>query len=176
MCNPIDTRTPRMSADHCSDECPMARRMFLKDVSVFTAALIAAGLAPRHAMAAASPIAALSRERAEVRYPIPPKDGVQFDDKNEVIIVRNAGKVYAFALSCPHQNTALKEDPAGTGFYCTKHESRYRFDGQFVSGRATRNMDRLPIRRDGNTVVVDVDKWYESDSEPTQWASAVVTL
>ncbi|MBW7932630.1 MAG: Rieske (2Fe-2S) protein [Gemmatimonadaceae bacterium] len=166
-----------MSANDCSGDCPIARRVFLKDVSVFTAALVAAGLAPRGAMAAATPVAALSRERTEVRYPIPPKDGVQFDDKNEVIIVRNAGKVYAFALSCPHQNTALKLDPAGTGgFYCTKHESRYRPTGEFISGRATRNMDRLVIRRDGNAVVVDVDKWFESDSEPAQWAAAVVTL
>ncbi len=119
---------------------------------------------------------AVSREKSDVKYPIPATDGVQFDDKNEVILVRFQGHVYAFALSCPHQNTALKKDPAGGGFYCTKHESRYRFDGQFISGRATRNMDRLVIRRDGNAVVVNVDKWYESDSEPTQWASAQVTL
>jgi nitrite reductase/ring-hydroxylating ferredoxin subunit len=166
-----------MSFHDCSGECPIARRVFLKDVSIFTAALVAAGLAPRGAMAAASPIRALSREAAEVRYPIPAKDGVQFDDKNEVILVRNAGKVYAFALSCPHQSTALKLDPAGTGgFYCTKHESRYRPTGEFISGRATRNMDRLVIRRDGNNVVVDVDKWYESDSEAAQWAAAVITL
>jgi nitrite reductase/ring-hydroxylating ferredoxin subunit len=165
-----------MSSHDCSGDCPIARRVFLKDVSLFTAALVAAGLAPRGAMAA-SPIRALSREAAEVRYPIPAKDGVQFDDKNEVIVVRNAGKVYAFALSCPHQSTALKLDPAGTGgFYCTKHESRYRPTGEFISGRATRNMDRLVIRRDGNNVVVDVDKWYESDSEPAQWAAAVITL
>ncbi len=166
-----------MSANDCTGDCPIARRVFLKDVSVFTAALVAAGLAPRDAMAAVRPIRALSRVATEVRYPIPAKDGVRFDDENEVILVRYAGKVYAFALSCPHQNTALKLDPAGTGgFYCTKHESRYKPTGEFISGRATRNMDRLVIRRDGNNVVVDVDKWYESDSEPTQWAAAVVIL
>ena len=164
-----------MSAHDCSDDCPVARRVFLKDVSLFAAALVAAGLAPR-AMAAATPVRALSRVKGEVKYPIPAADGVQFDDKNEVILVRYQGHVYAFALSCPHQNTALKKDPAGTGFYCTKHESRYKFDGQFVSGRATRNMDRLVIRRDGNNVVVNVDRWYESDSEPTQWAGAQITL
>jgi len=164
-----------MSAHDCSGECPIARRVFLKDVSMFAAALVAAGLAPRGAVAA-TPLRALSRDRVEVKYPIPPADGVQFDDKNEVILVRYQGHVYAFALSCPHQNTALKKDPSGSGFYCTKHESRYKFDGQFISGRATRNMDRLVIRREGNAVVVDVDKWYESDSEPTQWANAQVTL
>ncbi len=165
-----------MSSHDCAGDCPVARRTFLKDVSIFTAALVAAGLAPRGALAAPSPIRALSRVAADVRYPIPAKDGVQFDDKNEVILVRNAGHVYAFALSCPHQNTALKADPAGGGFWCSKHESRYKFDGQFISGRATRNMDRLVIRRDGASVVVNVDKWYESDSEPTQWAGAQVTV
>jgi Rieske Fe-S protein len=164
-----------MSDHDCSGECPIARRVFLKDVSVFAAALVAAGLAPS-ALSAATPVTALSRVKGEVKYPIPAADGVQFDDKNEVILVRYTGHVYAFALSCPHQNTALKKDPSGTGFYCTKHESRYKFDGQFISGRATRNMDRLVIRRDGNTVVVNVDKWYESDSEPTQWAGAQITL
>lgn len=164
-----------MSAHDCSGECPIARRVFLKDVSIFAAALVAAGLAPRGA-GAATPLRALSRDRAEAKYPIPAVDGVQFDDKNEVILVRYQGHVYAFALSCPHQNTALKKDPDGSGFYCTKHESRYKFDGQFISGRATRNMDRLVIRRDGSNAVVNVDKWYESDSEPTQWASAQITL
>jgi len=166
-----------MSDHDCSGDCPVARRVFLKDVSVFAAALVAAGMLPRVAAAAPRPIRALSRDRAEVRYPIPAKDGVHFDDANEVILVRNAGHVFAFALSCPHQNTALKLDPEGSGgFYCTKHESRYKPSGEFISGRATRNMDRLQIRRDGGSVVVNVDKWFESDAEPTQWASAMVTV
>jgi nitrite reductase/ring-hydroxylating ferredoxin subunit len=163
-----------MSSHDCAGECPVARRVFLKDVSIFAAALVTAGLAPRGV--AALPIRALSRVHAEVRYPIPAVDGVRFDDQNEVIVVRSQGHVYAFALSCPHQNTALKSDPAGTGFWCSKHESRYRFDGTFISGRATRNMDRLVIRRDGNAVVVNVDKWFESDSEPAAWAAATVTV
>ncbi len=165
-----------MSSHDCSGDCPIARRAFLKDVSLFAGAMVASGLLPRGALAAPSPIAALSRDRAEVKYPIPAQDGVHFDDKNEVILVRNAGHVFAFALSCPHQNTALKTDPAGGGFWCSKHESRYKFDGEFISGRATRNMDRLAIRRDGTNVVVDVDKWFESDSQPTQWAGAVINV
>ena len=166
-----------MSSDDCTGDCPLARRAFLKDVSLFAAALAAAGLAPRGALAMPQPIRALSRERAEVRYPIPAKDGVRFDDENEVILVRFGGRVYAFLLSCPHQNTALKLDPAGSGgFYCTKHESRYKPNGEFISGRATRNMDRFAIRRDGAAVAVNLDVYYESDSEPTPWASAVITV
>ncbi len=165
-----------MSANDCAGDCIVARRTFLKDVSIFAAALVTAGLAPRAAAGAPSPIRALARTLTDVRYPIPSKDGVRFDDENEVILVRFTGHVYAFALSCPHQNTALKTDPAGDGFRCTKHESRYKFDGQYISGRATRNMDRFAIRREGGVVVVDVAKYYESDSEPTQWAGAVITV
>lgn len=159
----------------CADDCLLARRMFLRDVTLLAAGLVAAGLAPRGAAAMPTPVAALLRAGTDVRYPIPDKDSVQFDKANEVILVRNAGKVYAFALSCPHQNTALSVDPSGVGFQCSKHHSKYKPDGTYIEGRATRNMDRLVIRRDGGAVVVDVAKWYESDSEPAQWAGAFVT-
>jgi nitrite reductase/ring-hydroxylating ferredoxin subunit len=160
----------------CAADCVLARRIFLRDMAFMAAGLVAAGLAPRGAGAMPTPVLALLRTKNEVRYPIPAKDGVQFDKANEVILVRYVGKVYAFALSCPHQNTALGLDPSGVGFQCSKHHSKYKPDGTFIEGRATRNMDRLVIRKDGNAVVVDVAKWFESDSEPTQWAGAVVTL
>lgn len=165
-----------MNSKDCAGDCIVARRAFLKDVSLFAAALVTAGFAPRLAAAAPRPMTALSRVGGDVRYPLPAKDGVEFDSANEVILVRNAGKVYAFVLSCPHQNTALRLDASGTGFQCPKHKSKYKPDGEFISGRATRNMDRYAVRRDGAVVVVDVAKYYESDSEPTQWAGAVVTV
>ena len=164
------------SDSDCAGDCVLARRIFLRDVTLMAAGLVAAGLAPRGAAAMPSPVLALLRAGNEVRYPIPAKDGVQFDKANEVILVRYAAKVYAFALSCPHQNTALSVDPSGVGFQCSKHHSKYKPDGTFIEGRATRSMDRLVIRKDGNAVVVDVAKWFESDSEPTQWAGAAVTL
>ena len=37
-------------------------------------------------------------------------------------------------------------------------------------------MDRFAVRRDGATVVVDVDKMYRSDSNDAEWEAAVVTL
>ncbi len=166
----------KQTTDDCAGDCLLARRIFLRDVTVLAAGLVAAGLAPRGAAAMPAPVQALLRAGTDVRYPIPAKDGVSFDKANEVILVRYTGKVYAFALSCPHQNTALSVDPSGVGFQCSKHHSKYTSDGTFIEGRATRNMDRLVIRRDGNVVVVDVAKWYESDSEPTEWAGAVVTL
>ncbi|MEK6611762.1 MAG: Rieske (2Fe-2S) protein [Gemmatimonadota bacterium] len=160
----------------CADDCIVARRAFLKDVTMFAAALVAAGFAPRLASAAPRPVRALSRAANEVRYPIPAADGVEFDKENEVILVRTAGRVYAFALACPHQNTALRLEPSKQGFQCSRHHSKYKLDGAYISGRATRSMDRYAIRREGTVLVVNVALYYESDSEPTQWAGAVVTV
>ncbi len=164
------------NAPGCADDCIVARRAFLRDVTMFAAALAAAGFAPGVASAAARPVRALSRAANEVRYPIPGRDGVEFDDKNEVILVRTAGRVYAFALACPHQNTALRLVPSKLGFQCPKHHSKYQLDGEYISGRATRGMDRYAIRREGAVVVVNVALYYESDSEPAQWAGAAITV
>jgi len=117
-----------------------------------------------------------SGPRGEVSYPIPTTDGVTIDKSNQVILVRHDGMIYAFALSCPHQNTALRWQASEGRFQCPKHKSRYGPDGEFLSGRATRNMDRLPIRRAGATVVVNVDAVFESDHDPKAWADAEVHL
>jgi len=49
-----------------------------------------------------------------------------------------------------------------------------RPDGTFIDGRATRNMDRLAIRRAGAELVVDVDTLYQADDNPKEWAAAFV--
>jgi Rieske Fe-S protein len=91
-----------------------------------------------------------------------------------VIVARAAGRVYAFALSCPHQNTALRWNDADHEFQCPKHKSHYRADGTYIEGRATRDMDRLALRREGAVLVVDVDTLYQADLNPKEWAAAVV--
>jgi nitrite reductase/ring-hydroxylating ferredoxin subunit len=174
--NPTD-RASRLSrccdsgtseGDPC-DGClsPGGRRQFLRDVASLVAA---AGTLP---LLVGTALAANGDERT---YPIPSVDGATIDRENEVIVVRYQGKVYAFALSCPHQNTALRWMPKDGRFFCTKHESQYRPDGQFITGRATRNMDRFDIRREGNTVKVNLAKWFQSDTENSKWLSAEVTL
>jgi nitrite reductase/ring-hydroxylating ferredoxin subunit len=114
---------------------------------------------------------------AETRtYPIPAADGARIDRDAEVILVRWRGAVYAFALACPHQNTVLRWQPAESRFQCPKHKSKYRPDGSFIEGRATRGMDRYAIRREGGTVVVDLRTLHEQDEDAAGWAAAVVRL
>lgn len=112
----------------------------------------------------------------EQKYPFPAADSVTIDRKQQVIIVRTHGYVYAFNLSCPHENTALKWLPKDNRFQCPKHESKYQPNGTFMSGRATRNMDRLSIRREGNDLFVDLSHIIKSDTNPTGWAAATIPV
>lgn len=113
---------------------------------------------------------------AEIRYPVPPTDSVNVDRTAQVIVARSQGHLYVFALSCPHQNNAVKWVPKDHRFQCTKHDSRYQPDGVHTSGRATRNMDRYAIRRDGDAVVVDLHRWFQSDKDPAGWAAAALAV
>jgi Rieske Fe-S protein len=142
-----------------------SRRDFLKQA----AALLAGALT----VAAGSP---LSASGAELTYPLPAADGATVDRDNGVIIVRYQGKVFAFNLSCPHENAAVRWKAAVNRFECSRHDSKYEPNGTYTSGRATRNMDRFPLKRSGDTVVVDVSKLIQSDTNKAQWEGAAVLL
>ena len=166
------------AADDCR-ECPLHdRRAFLRDATLGIAALLTV-LGRSRLEAAALPVrfgAALHARGDERTYPIPPADGATIDKDAQVILVRFEGHVYAFSLSCPHQNTALRWLPEDHRFQCPKHKSKYQPDGQFISGRATRGMDRFGIRRAGDTVVVDLDVLHKQDTDAAGWSAALVTL
>jgi len=112
----------------------------------------------------------------ERRYPLPDVDGVTIDQPSAVMLVRYQGKVMALALACPHQRAAVRWLPNEQRFQCSKHDSKYQPNGTYTSGRATRNLDRFPIHRDGQSVVIDVSRIYKSDQDGAGWASAAVIL
>jgi Rieske Fe-S protein len=150
-------------------ECGLAgRREFLRDATWWLAAAMVAPLPIRFAQ----PLRARGTERT---YPIPDGDGATIDRDNQVLVVRYQGKAYVFNLSCPHQNTALRWHPDDGQFQCPKHHSRYRPDGVFISGRATRSMDRFAVRRDGANIVVDLDRLFRQDQNASDWDAAFVT-
>jgi nitrite reductase/ring-hydroxylating ferredoxin subunit len=167
-----------ISKDGCGECETSGRRDFLLDALRASAAAMAAiGLSPAgaHAMPLRW-ISALASASEEKSYPIPAADGVQIDKENEVILSRVGKQVYAFALACPHQNTALRWDSEGNRFQCPKHKSRYRADGSFIEGRATRSMDRYAVKLAEGQIVVDIDKVFQEDMEKPAWQQAVVTL
>ena len=140
-----------------------------RDFLTRAAALVSGGLA----VTLGRPLGASG---ADLTYPVPAADGATVDRDDGVIIVRSQGKVFAFNLSCPHENAAVRWKPAVNRFECSRHDSRYDPGGVYTSGRATRNMDRFAVKRSGDTVVVDVSRLIQSDTQKAQWESAAITL
>jgi nitrite reductase/ring-hydroxylating ferredoxin subunit len=177
------TSTEHDLSDNCAErDCflPTSRRRFLRDSFLAVAgAMVAVGMSSTAALALPLELTEARRASGSVRsYGVPATDGAQIDKDNEVILVRWQNAVYAFALSCPHQNTALKWDDRDHAFQCPKHHSRFDASGAYVagSGRATRNMDRYAIQQQGSGVTVDLDKLYQEDTDTAQWNAAVIRL
>ena len=173
------TNSKPSAPDHGCAGCTIgSRREFLLDaLRASAAALVAIGMAPNGAEAMPLRwISALASRGEEKTYPIPATDGVQIDKDNEVILARSGKSVYAFALACPHQNTALRWDAGNNRFQCPKHKSKYTPSGSFISGRATRGMDRFAIQRSGASVIVDADRMFEEDENESQWKAAFVKV
>jgi len=154
----------------------VSRRQFFK--TGIQAAALAAVASAFPGSAGAAPIRWIDARRAGplLHYSVPDGDGVEVDRDNEVILARSGASVMAFALSCPHQRSLLRWREGDQKFQCTKHHSEYSPTGVYRKGRATRNMDRLAIRLEGEEIVVDPSTVYLSDEDPQGWASALVTL
>jgi len=151
------------------------RRLFLK--RAFGCAAAVAGLmVGTGALPMLGETGALSANDGERRYPIPASDGVAIDRSASVMLGRYQGKVFALSMACPHQNAAVRWLAQEQRFQCTKHDSKYQPSGTYTSGRATRNLDRFPIRRDGDAVVVNVTQVFKSDEDAAGWTSAAVAL
>jgi hypothetical protein len=142
-----------MHRDVCG-ECTLlhSRRDFVRTIGAAVATALAASGAARDAgaMLPVSTVDALHVANTTFTYPLPPADGTQI--------------------------TALRWNEGQHRFKCPKHNSRYEPDGTFVDGRATRGMDRFAVRRDGNTIVVDVEKMFKQDADPAGWAAATIHL
>jgi nitrite reductase/ring-hydroxylating ferredoxin subunit len=154
-----------------------SRREFLRESAAVLAGIVAGLGLPARAHALAVRLTTPTRvNEMEAAYPLPDADGVTIDKEQEVILVRWASAIYAFRLSCPHQKTALKWKEKDSRFQCPKHKSKYQPDGTFISGRATRGMDRYGVRRRKGEIVVDVSKVYLQDKDEAGWRAAVVKL
>ncbi len=161
------------------DVCPDAqasRRAFLQSTGCFGIAVALLGLSADEARALPVFLTEGAQAGGERRYPIPATDSVNVDHAAQLILVRLAGHLYVFALSCPHENNAVKWLPKDHRFQCTKHDSQYQPNGVHTSGRATRNLDRYIIRRDGDSIVVDLHRWVQSDKDPAGWAAASIAV
>lgn len=147
----------------------MARREFVRDAVAGALALLPVAGLPVSLVRGVG-------TREEKAYPFPAADGVAIDRTESVIIARFDGKIFAFSLACPHQNTAIRWDDGRRRFQCPKHKSRYRTDGTFIEGRATRGLDRFAIRRSESSLLVNLDALYREDEDAARWATAFIQL
>lgn len=171
-------KTDSVSRTAATCDHGVSRRVFLDTTAGGCALAIVAALGLESTDALALPILLTSGQQNgdELRYPIPTSDSVNIDRTAQVIVVRAQGRVVVFNLSCPHQNAAVKWLPADNRFQCTKHNSKYTPDGVYIAGRATRNLDRFVLRRDGGFVVAELNHMIQSDKDPAGWAAAAITV
>jgi Rieske Fe-S protein len=164
------------------DACAMCvagtRRDFLREAAgLLGGALVGLGLSPERAhsfpLKTATPLDAAGDE---ITLAVPAQDGATVYKEHGLILARHSGAVYAFSLACPHQRAAIQWLGQRGRFQCTKHKSKYRPDGVYISGRATRSMDRFAIRREKLHLVVDLSQRLREDEDQTAWAAAVVWL
>src|SRR5512144_2948768 len=104
----------------CFEEKP-TRRSFLAGVScALAAALVASGVTSASTLPVRETTSS-GGQGTERSYPIPSGDAVDIDQENDIIIVRQANHIYAYSLSCPHENTALRWRAGDLRFQCPRH-------------------------------------------------------
>lgn len=162
-------------SNHKCLDADCGRRDFLRAGGCFAVALAAAGLP---SSLAGLPVLETTGAGAanDKRYALPASDSVNIDHGTQVILVRFQNSVFAFSLACPHEHAAVKWLNKDKRFQCSKHDSQYTPNGTYTSGHATRNLDRFAIRREDASIFVDLHRWFESDKNPSGWASAMVQL
>jgi nitrite reductase/ring-hydroxylating ferredoxin subunit len=164
-------------ADQQEQSAAPSRRGFLQSAGgCFVLAIAALGFPSGSAAALPVETTTGSQTGSDRRYPIPAADSVNVDREVQTIVVRHQGHVYVFALTCPHQNAAVKWLPKDHRFQCTKHDSEYQPDGTHTAGRATRNLDRFAVRREGDVVVADLNRLFQSDKDAALWAAAAIAV
>jgi len=173
-----DARARQPAAACAGCEGALSRRRVLGGVSAAVVAAMA-GVELWPGTAAALPLLEAGGTQtgpSEYSYPLPAADGVTIDRDAQLILVRFQQRVYVFNLACPHENTALRWKARDGRFQCPRHESQYQPDGSFISGRATRNMDRFALVRAGDSLRVSIDRLLRSDQQPAEWAAASLSL
>ena len=178
MSSDANREAPQHAGDcgSCAIAEAVERRDFLRRMVAGGMAALAGAALPERANALRISFGRGEGTGPEKAYVIPSADGVVIDRGESVIIARFDQRAYAFSLACPHQNTALRWEDRNNRFQCPKHKSRYRPDGTFIEGRATRGLDRFAVRREADRLMVNLDLLYREDENASEWARAFVSL
>lgn len=170
--------TARREESHTSGSCFffVDRRAFLRATALGVLGALAGEAALPTLARAVGTTTPTRSGKLELRYKLPPSDGVEVDEGNDVILVRWQGRAYAFSVKCPHKGARLEWRAEENRVYCPKHKARFHANGAHASGRRSRDLDRFDIRLEGNALVIRRDVLRRADTDPSGWAAAVVTL
>ncbi len=168
---------PEESCQSAASECEAlnGRRDFIRAGLMAVGALATLGVTPDQLSALEARFATGQLVGDELRFPLPAADGATIDEANKVIIARVAGVAMAFVLECPHRGEDVEWQANRNRFYCPKHRSTFEPNGALIRGKAERGLDRYPVRREGEELVVDTSRKLRSTNE-TDWTAAQVTL
>jgi nitrite reductase/ring-hydroxylating ferredoxin subunit len=150
-----------VSSDNPCGGCGVTRRDFLHQLGAGAALAVI-------------PLPLLATAGSERSYPVPTADGVHVDSDGMVIVARWDGQVAAMSLACTHQRTPLRWRETDGQFLCPKHESRFAVDGTLIRGRAERSLDRHPVRREADRLIVNTATLIRADRDAAAWRSAAL--
>ena len=85
------------------------------------------------------------------RASIPP-DGALVFRQSRVAVLRTGDEIFALSLTCTHLGCTVSVTPSG--LVCPCHGSVFSRTGEVLRGPATRPLDRLAVRLEGENVVV----------------------
>ena len=86
------------------------------------------------------------RGGAVVKVRFGPEDMADHAYRDGVFLIRSGGEFTALSARCTHLCCIVSWDGARGRFVCPCHRSEYDAKGRRLSGRATRDLDRLPAR------------------------------
>lgn len=151
------------------------RRQFVTLATIATAATCAACACSSAEAAEAPAVEGKENEKPSPKGPPPnkgtvnvgkkakyDKDGVsdEFAKANRVLVVRNAGKIYAPTATCTHKNCALKLKEKE--IICACHGSKFSVEGTSTKGPAKGSLYRyaLSVNADGD-IIVNKEKQFD---------------
>ena len=169
------------ATDPCSGCAVIARRDFLRTAGLMAAGtLVALGASP--AIAAAAPMEFVTARggcarRKDVSRSGQGRHADRQGQRRDDHALAGQGVRLRPGLPAPEHGAALvREGHRSSSAPSTTRASTP--DGVYIkdSGRATRGLDRFAVRKDGNNVVVNLDKLYQEDEDEAAWKTAFVTV
>jgi len=104
------------------------------------------------------PQASSAQQAKPFRFPLAelPVGGVKNLDYagSPALVMRTPESIRAFSLICTHLGCTVSWEAGKGEFYCPCHDGRFDAFGEVTGGPPTLPLESLPVRIDGDTVIV----------------------